>query len=972
MSDGLFDVYDQALTGMTKGPRGLAAVVSVFADDLPPGTDVGEAAVRARLQSAGVADPLLDLWNRRLVDWDFATDAPWADDLPPRTLERRRRVYERLGLEDGSAEILDRLVPVSTLAGPTVISEDFEAWYRGDRDGWYWSAYRRVLKEKGWADEAVAGLDEASRRVVERLSDPTRPEAYQSKGLVVGYVQSGKTANFTGVIAKAIDAGYRMVIVLGGTLNLLRAQTQRRLDMELVGVENLLRGRDPKDPEVLEGFDYAQDPDWLAGRFLSHGERPSLMRAFDIDRLTTREVDYRLLQQGIAALEFEKHDPSLPLYAPENLHRTAARLMVVKKNKTILTKLLRDLKKIHTPLDQIPVLIIDDESDQASVNTSNPDKWKRGQAERTAINGLISDLLKLLPRSQYVGYTATPCANVFIDPSDNLDIFPKDFIISLDRPHGYMGVQDFHDLDSDVPYADRTIANSQEKAHVRGVDGSADDEWLRKALDMYVLTAMVKLYREHRSQGVLSFRHHTMLVHESVRVADHRELADRLVTMWYESGYTGAAGHTRLRELFDTDVQPVSRHRAEGAAVPDSFDELVPFLGAAVMRIAGDGSPVITVNGDSDVESGTADFDRRSIWKILVGGTKLSRGFTVEGLTVTYYRRTSAQSDTLMQMGRWFGFRPGYRDLVRLYIGREEKFGPRVVDLYKAFEAICRDEEEFRGQLAKYAETVDGTPQITPRDVPPLVAQHLPWLKPTATNKMYNADLIEMLRTPGEWVEPVAYPRKEKTADLRHNTALWRPLLDDLKPVTFIHRPKKAAPKSYEALVRVVNHADVLTLLGGLRWYDRSKFAPHLAYLTELAGRPDVLRDWLLVLPQQARAEKSARILGSDALSLFLRRRRRDPLFGAVSDPEHRQAPHTVAGITDFAGDPTADGYAEPARGALVLYPVVEEGFENAVQDGAIDPGAVVMAFAVVPPVGAVTGDRRQIRFRTRDSSTDR
>ncbi|MGR6999434.1 DNA mismatch endonuclease Vsr [Yinghuangia aomiensis] len=510
----------------------------------------------------------------------------------------------------------------------------------------------------------MAALDEATTRVLERLADPAAAEAYQSKGLVVGYVQSGKTANFTGVVAKAMDAGYRLVIVLGGTLNLLRGQTQRRLDMELVGEENILRGRDRDDPAVWEDLDYGDDRDWHEGRFLRHGCLPSLMGAFDIERLTTRDDDYKRLRAGISALDFEKTRPEYPLYHPDNLHASKARLMVVKKNKAVLTKLLKDLGKIHTPLDQIPVLIVDDESDQASVNTSNPKKWRDGQADRTAINGLLAQLLARLPRAQYVGYTATPFANVFIDPSDAMDIFPKDFIISLQRPDGYMGVRDFHDLDSDVPVEARTIANSQEAAHVRGVELSddLDDTWLQQALDMYVLAGAVKLYREAHNPALGDgyFRHHTMLVHESVRVAEHRELSHRLTKLWYDSAYTGAQGHARLRALFDRDVRPVSEFHAAGQPTPTSFDELIPCLGPVIVRVGGDGNPVITVNGDADVEKGTADFDKRPIWKILVGGTKLSRGFTVEGLTVTYYRRTTAQADTLMQMGRWFGFRHGY------------------------------------------------------------------------------------------------------------------------------------------------------------------------------------------------------------------------------------------------------------------------------------------------------------------------
>ena len=167
-----------------------------------------------------------------------------------------------------------------------------------------------------------------------------------------------------------------------------------------------------------------------------------------------------------------------------------------------MKKLVRDLNKITARLSEIPALLIDDESDQASVNTSNPTRWKNDQVERSAINRLISQLLTMLPRAQYVGYTATPFANVFIDPSDAEDIFPRDFLISLPRPHGYMGASDFHDLDSEIPPAERTYEDSAEMAHVRILPDEESDKAeakLLEAMDSYVLAGAVKLYRE--SQG---------------------------------------------------------------------------------------------------------------------------------------------------------------------------------------------------------------------------------------------------------------------------------------------------------------------------------------------------------------------------------------------------------------------------------------------------------------------------------------
>ncbi|WP_069738460.1 Z1 domain-containing protein [Streptomyces sp. EN27] len=970
MTDPLLQLHGDVLAAMRRGPRNFAKLAFALADDEEPAdTDQGD--FRDRVAAAGAGDGLTALWHRTLTGWDLAEQADWSTS-PPRTDERRADAYDRLGFDTTLRKVLDHAVPVFKEPGPTIISTTPTWWYSRDTAAvrsFYWSAYEQLLRRKGWSDAAVAGLDEASHAVVERLADPTRPDAYGARGLVVGYVQSGKTANFTGVTAKAIDAGYRLVIVLGGTLNLLRGQTQRRLDMELIGQENILRGADPADPEALIGVDYQDDEDWPE-KFVSHRDRPSVLGAFDIERLTTRDDDYKSLATGIRALEFDKQIRTQPLYAPDNLHRAAARVMVVKKNKSVLSKLIKDLKKIGGPLlSEIPTLIIDDESDQASVNTTDPKKWEEGKVTRTAINGQISQLLGLLPRAQYVGYTATPFANVFVDPGDGDDIFPRDFLISLPRPTGYMGVQDFHDLDR----TDESAAGSAERAHVRGIYDDAHGDRLAEALDAFILTGALKLYRASHDPSLEGhFRHHTMLVHESVRMAEHADLALRISSMWHQAGYTSQEGHSRLEALFTSDFLPFAD---DGLRTPASYEELRPHVARARQLINSGGTPVLVVNGDTerDYDQPDLDFDRTpNVWKILVGGTKLSRGFTVEGLTVTYYRRRTQQADTLMQMGRWFGFRPGYRDLVRLYIGRAEPAGKtRTVDLYEAFEAICRDEETFRAQLTRYATLVDGKPQVTPAQIPPLVSQHLSWLKPSARNKMFNAELVE-IRSPGEWVEPTAYPTAP--ADLRHNAEVWRPVLDLLGagPIT-LRRNASAGGDGFEAQVGTLDHEELLKVLCDLRWSVPSQFSPHLESLLSTGEGSEGIDDWLVVLPRQTSSRRiEASLLGSAPLSLAHRSRRRGDLFGAIGEPKHREAALRIARASDAAsrsGDETLQSLAGDRRGVVVLYPVVEEKPPVLSPTGAIAPEHLVMTFGLVAPGSSSAPKRNLVRFRTVDST---
>ncbi|MGW1326602.1 Z1 domain-containing protein [Streptomyces antibioticus] len=979
MTDELLNLHVDVLAAMQRGgPRHFAKLAFALSDEEDP-TDNVLGRLHERLLAASPGDEFLALWNKTLTAWDMDERASWSSS-PARTDERRADTYMRLGFGSELCKSLDAAFPVFKEPGTVVISKDFEAWYGAENAAarsFYWSAYEQLLRDKGWPDSAVSSLDEATHSVVERLSDPSREDAFGARGLVVGYVQSGKTANFTGVAAKAIDAGYRLVIVLGGTLNLLRTQTQRRLDMELIGQENILRGADPSNPSALVGVDYQDDEDWPR-KFVSHGGRPSTLGSFDIERLTTRSDDYRRLLNGIRALEFEKHDRTRPLYDPANLHRAAARIMVVKKNKTVLSNLVDDLRKIGPLLSEIPALIIDDESDQASVNTTNPKKWEAGKVTRTAINGLITDLLSLLPRAQYVGYTATPFANVFVDPGDGDDIFPRDFLISLPRPSEYMGVQDFHDLDSLIPRTERTVANSQEKAHVRGITKATGD-LLQEAMDSFVLSGALKAYRAAKGVSEAPFRHHTMLVHESVKMDEHSALADRLTTMWNNAGYTGPEGHERLAELFAADFAPVSAARAADLPSPATYDELRPYVSRARQLINAGGGPIIVVNGDTDryFAQLNLDFDRTpNVWKILVGGTKLSRGFTVEGLTVTYYRRTTQQADTLMQMGRWFGFRPGYRDLVRLYIGREELIGKsKTIDLYEAFEAICQDEELFRAELARYAPLVDGCPQVTPAQIPPLVAQHLPWVKPSARNKMFNAELVEV-RSPGQPIEPAAYPvDPEATA---RNTRHWQPVLAKLSGTSTTCRLQADATtplsRSFQAAATVVSHADLLGILSSLEWEGGKGFKPHLTYLSQLDGRLARVDDWLVVAPHRTERRRiEATLLGHGPFSLFRRSRQAGKMsFGRISGLEHRAyAQQLIDAAHAGASDGSSSGMGN--RGVVLLYPVVEAAVDAEVEavaaGGQAAASHVTLAFTLIPPRSAIDSRRQLVRFQAKDSS---
>ncbi|GAA1774304.1 Z1 domain-containing protein [Luedemannella helvata] len=956
MSDIITTAYSAALSAMQRtGPRALHQLAAVLGDDsLADGT-----ALLTYLRDAGPDDGLRHQFAYALAGWDYTTTADaWTAGTEHNTAERRKAISTALAIDPATEELFADLFPFATADTATVIADDWEEWRTPERraeHNFYWAHYERYLLNKGWDPDAVAGVDAATEEVIRRLSDPTRTMAYQAKGLVVGYVQSGKTANFTGVAAKAIDAGYRLVIVLTGTTNMLRAQTQRRMDMELCGRENLELEISEHD---IHAHDYHTDPDWADDKFLRHGGRPSDSGYPDIIRLSNHAGDYKLLKQGAPALRFEQRERNRRFFDPVNLYTSNARLIVAKKNSTVLKGLVADLGRIKDRLGEIPVLIIDDESDQASVNTVSRKKWEEEGKERTAINRHIGTLLRMLPRAQYVGYTATPYANVFIDPSDDQDIFPRDFLVALPRPTGYMGAEDFHDLDGDTetPIDQRPLETSNERAYVRYLREEPDDAELQTALDMFVLTGAVKVHRERH--GSPKYRHHTMLVHEAMGRDAHRDAAEIITGMWKKGHYYQPEGLRRLRALYEKEILPVSRARATDLPTPGNFDDLRDDLAEAIRRITpvdGSTSPVIVVNSDKELENKqeSLDFDKRSIWRILVGGNKLARGFTVEGLTVTYYRRATKQVDTLMQMGRWFGFRPGYRDLVRLYT---------TEDLHAMFAAAYRDEAYLRTELRRYAAPAAGAAQLTPRQIPPLIAQHRPDLKPTSPNKMWNARLVEK-SSPGEPMEPVAYPTR--VSDMKANAELWRPLLAVATQSARFQVP--GARTTYEALVTVTDHRSMLAVLSKLTWLNTDTLQPELAWLGSLS--PQQLQNWVVIFPYQTRSTTRRTLFGYGPFSMFERRRTTTGSMSVLSESRHRNAAYRIAGVPTKHPDPAADNLHSAATAAIIVYPAINPGTLEGKAGDPIDPGKVTLGFNIITPYSSAPTSGRLIKWTAKDSN---
>lgn len=474
-----------------------------------------------------------------------------------------------------------------------------------------WRAHERLLRAQSkWLPHQVDSVAEESLRIIGKTTPVTYTE-FQCRGLVVGYVQSGKTANFTAVAARAADVGYRLIIVLSGIHDSLRNQTQQRLDAELVRV----------------------------------GARWTT--------LTTETEDF---QVPVVANGFEG---------------AGTVLVVAKKIPPILRRLNEWIQALEGQMAEIPVLVIDDEADQASINTrgnrrdpSIDDETARDSSDPSVTNELIRDMLQRVPRATYIAYTATPFANILIDPHAidvkvGIDLFPKDFVVQLPRPDGYTGTEELFgvsSIDRDVmrPVQDEDVrALKPKRRRKRSILVVEDDAALPQTLcDAVLAFAVATAIRMHRGQ---TGRPNTMLVHVSQLQADQIRI--------------GAAIERQIQAWRDHErIMPGSLASRLGSALDDLGDIILPTDRDTVLHEAAlnlSRAQVVVLNSTTGEELDYGERPERQV--IAVGGNRLSRGLTLEGLTIAYFLRTTSMADSLLQMARWYGFRTGYEDLIRIW-----------------------------------------------------------------------------------------------------------------------------------------------------------------------------------------------------------------------------------------------------------------------------------------------------------------
>lgn len=606
--------------------------------------------------------------------------------------------------------LIDQLEQDTGLTESTITqltNDEVQPWlYKTDIDTKFWDRYETYLRVTK-PSFPVGSLDKKTSQILDDCMNPMEKGKWSRRGMVVGNVQSGKTANYVGLINKAIDSGYKLIIVFAGLHNTLRAQTQDRIDEGVIGrksVDLIQRRASNKygvgdysmiNTRAVYAYTSTPYPIKEGSKSMKHGD-------FDINK--ARELN----------VPINGTDPTV---------------LVVKKNKSILENLIVWLEDKGNFSDNgfkkvsdVPLLVIDDEADNASVNS--------GKNDIKTINRLIRTLLFLFTRNTFIGFTATPYANLFIpiswDPNATTlikngltlpigpDLFPKHFIINIHSSSDYIGADKIFGFENTItgekkePLDLIRLVNDQEpcfpkklnKDNKENLPESTSDlpQSLKKAIKSFIISCAI---RRHRGQEK---SHNSMLVHVALYVAWIDRVANivnNLVGEYRNQINSGQGVLIQdLKHLYESDFVNTTKNVIENLSYKDSiietsqWEDVELHLKDVLKRIE-----VRAVHGTKKgleyENTKELNYDEYSdgLTVIAVGGNKLARGITLEGLTTSYYLRTTKMYDSLMQMGRWFGYRHGYVDLCRLYTTNQIRLWYRHVTM--ATEDMRQDFDEL-------------------------------------------------------------------------------------------------------------------------------------------------------------------------------------------------------------------------------------------------------------------------------------
>ena len=600
----------------------------------------------------------------------------------------------------------------------------------------YFDRYKMYLTNEGFAQKSIDNIEQTCEKILAYCANPECGYADKKLGLVVGDVQSGKTANYLALINMAYDYGYKIVVLLAGMTDSLRIQTQKRMDAGVIGAVSDSIGN------VIEYCGVG-----LAAK--DHFAIP----------FTNRENDFSdFIQRNLNATINDFKKPVV---------------LVVKKNKKILESVMERLKTALQKYETNSLLVIDDEADNASISTAKPGN------DPTAINRCIRSIFNSFPIASYVGFTATPFANIFINPDDvpeNRDLFPSDFIVQLNAPDNYFGGRKVFS-GSDVLPRPLRIIDENEDLFLPVIHDKDDHYWglsesLKEAILVFLINNVVRTIRgdesKHRSMMINISRFNNMHLQIKEAVQDYINHLRNIIEQ--DAGFSTEMfiRNTDAKKIFDIFNQDhffdeIKTGNAEKHLPSITWENIQAGLYNEIKLFE-----TIIINS-RNTKKNRFDYEKHSDGArvIVIGGFVLSRGLTLEGLMVSYYSRNAMAYDTLLQMCRWFGYRPKYEDLCCVYLSQTnvDNFNAvldAVEDLKDQFAEMDRRDKkpsDFGLMVKQSPETLETTMLITGR------------------NKLrYTNEIVHHLHYGGVYADT---SKLSKSSDVnKHNIAAFRTFYD--------------------------------------------------------------------------------------------------------------------------------------------------------------------------------------------------
>lgn len=682
----------------------------------------------------------------------------------------------------------------------------------------YWDRYKTyLLLGLSFPERVIDTIDNSTTDIVNLLGKPIENSCFSRKGLVIGDVQSGKTANYISVINKAADAGYKVIVLLTGTIEKLRQQTQARIDDGFIGIDTSAWERGDRNKSVGVG---------LINAGIEVMSFTSVIKDFNRSILRSSNVPLNTLPAPL--------------------------ILVAKKNKAVLKSIYNwfNREKKDTTSNRInqSLLFIDDEADNASINTNSQEN------DPTSINKCIRDILGLFMRSSYVGYTATPYANVFIEPNteedmENEDLFPKDYIYVLQPPDNYIGAREIYSENGRYKTMYREIDDFEEflpVKHKKDYELPLDiPVSLKKAILSFLIINAIRDLR-----GDLT-THRSMLINVSRLVLIQDNLRE-LVSDFFSSvknvvqNYILDTNPDRypllklLKQTYDTEFLVNGEFKEDDKI---NWEQIRAQLFDSIKTIK-----VESVNGGN--ASKLLDYKgyEKGLRIIAIGGLSLSRGLTLEGLCVSYLYRNSIMYDTLMQMGRWFGYRRNYEDLCQIWMTEES---------YSWYQHISDATDELRLEIKKIYYS-----NQTPKDVGIKVRSSEGSLIITAKNKMRSAgDFICDINLNANYLETVYFSKDRQV--IKENIEQVKKFLGILKDNGYyVSNPDEN--ELYNKATKQILNVDKSFIVGLLKhiqthYIDYKFDANKIAQLIE-ASNESILDKWDVAFPK-GKSQKSFSIL---------------------------------------------------------------------------------------------------------------